>query len=249
MAAITTLDTALYCSNGYVHIEWLYAPSANHYSYRVYGRNVGEVEWTLLHQDVTTDAGTHSFNDYTAASGIPQEWAVVEVTEANSTQTEEAKTAYPATPVCDHYWIVPQQSPESAIRLEHVTDDSYADEMESETLLLLGRGRKVEKGTTWGAAGSLTCSIHDNTVKTGREQIDELRTISRLGVAVFLRNPFGDVWLCDLGAISISRIPGVGRQEYDTVTIPYTEIDAATATPSSEYDGNVLTEDIDGNTL
>jgi hypothetical protein len=39
-----------------------------------------------------------------------------------------------------------------------------------------------------------------------------------------MRNPFGDVYRIRVGNLSISRLAGVGVDEFVDVTIPYSEV-------------------------
>lgn len=217
------IDASFYCADGYVHLHWEHTFHADHYEYRVYGRNVGEVDWTLLHEIAEVQT-VYDFYDYLAAANKLQEWTVVQVTESGSVQTEETYDPVSLTPVCDAYWLIYREDPDYNLRIEHVTSDSFGDEYEEEIMLLIGRGRKADKGTNFGVVGSLSAEIRDQGILSAEEQKVMLEAFRELNTAVYLRNPFGDVWQIVLGKLDFTRVPGVGVAPYVTVTIPYTEV-------------------------
>lgn len=129
----------------------------------------------------------------------------------------------PVTVAAEDYWLVDPTGSQS-IRLRQVTEESFQDEYEEEAIVLIGRGRKMDYGTRLGFSGSLTAQLWDTPEMSAREQRLQLELMKRVRHGLFLKNPFGDVLSVNAGAISFSRIAGVGSREFGTVTIPYQEI-------------------------
>ena len=90
---------------------------------------------------------------------------------------------------------------------------------------MIGRGRKFDYGTTWGPKGTLVAKIYDQPDRglTARGVRLALLALKRQHVTVYLRNPYGDLWPVGLGNISLTRMPGVGTNEFFVATIPYAE--------------------------
>lgn len=57
-----------------------------------------------------------------------------------------------------------------------------------------------------------------------RTQRQDIATMRELGRSVYLRNPFGDVWIASLGDIPVTHIAGVGSSEFSDLSIPYREV-------------------------
>ena len=110
------------------------------------------------------------------------------------------------------------------MRIPHVKADSYTDDYDQEELIIVGRGRKVNTGTRHGYAGTLDCEFRDTADSTAREKKAKLELIKQLQTTCYLRTPFGDLYQIAVGNISISRVAGVGANEFVDVQIPYMEI-------------------------
>jgi hypothetical protein len=223
----TTVDTTPFEADAYVLVQWNDAPTVNHYSWRVYRRLSPGGTWELLTQDLSGGVG-HAYPDYTAHANVSQDWAVVEVTQnpaPGSPLVEGAKTPVNATPFSTDYWLVYPSDPTMNLKLEHVTADSFHDELEQAAVNLIGRGRKFDMGTDFGVAGSLVADFRDvSGGLTGRQQSDKLHALRKLQEPLYLRNPFGDVWKVALGQLDTTRVPGVGIREFTGITIPYSEV-------------------------
>lgn len=225
--AYFTLDVTLYNSDGYVRVDWTSASApTDFYLWRVYRRPVGEV-WELIYE--TPDVAIRTFDDYLALSNTEQEWSVVSVTSTDGGQTlvEEDHTPRSATPVGLHYWLIHPVDESLSILLARVTGDSFSEEFEEEELLLIGRGRKVDRGTDWGISGTLAVSLRgspDGSV-SGRDQRRALSALRASPSPLWLRNPFGDVTKVVLfGATSYERAAGVGLREFVNASIQYKEV-------------------------
>jgi hypothetical protein len=110
------------------------------------------------------------------------------------------------------------------IRLSHVISEEFSEEYESATIELIGRGRKTDYGTRFGYSGTIVCEIRDDQGKTARQVKQDVEQIKAELRELFLRNPFGDIWQVSLGNLSVSRLAGVGTNEYVNLTIPYSEV-------------------------
>src|SRR5213083_2550177 len=73
-----TIDASHFADESFVRINWVYAPSAQHYAYDVYRRSVLPGDpYVLLYRTTGTDT---QFDDYSACSSEAYEYVVQEVT-------------------------------------------------------------------------------------------------------------------------------------------------------------------------
>lgn len=128
-------------------------------------------------------------------------------------------------PQSDSYWIVdPVLSLGGAFRLFNVTADSYNVEYETETYHVIGRGNHTDYGDRLGYNGSLVAQLRNSGSTTARQKKQVLEDIKELKRPLYLRTPFGDVKLVSVGDLQVTRIAGVGIDEFCDVTVPYQEV-------------------------
>lgn len=220
-----TVDSSMFQGLGYVELEWdNTGVSGDFYAWRLYRRQVGESSWgDYIYQTVvnTTD---YIYLDWFTPANEETEWALVQVTQVLSVQTEGTYTTVSDTPASTDYWLLNVDDDTLNFKLQHVTDDSYGDNYEQATMQLIGRGNKVDQGTNFGVDGSLTADIRDQVDVTAKTQRLQIEAMKETQTSVYLRNPFGDVWQVALGKLTFSRTPGVGLREFGSMTIPYTEV-------------------------
>lgn len=191
--------------------------------WRVYRRAVGESSWELLAELPVT---TMHFDDYLAAANTGHEYAVVQIADRFGVVVESAYNPAGCTPSGTNYWLIFPDDPSYNVLLPSVTAEQYDEEFEEGMLLVIGRGRKRDRGTRWGYRGTATAQIWDDAASnvTAREKKRALEAIRNVTGDVYLRNPFGDVWKVVLKDLSISRLAGVGQREFVTATIPYEQV-------------------------
>lgn len=219
-----SVDGSVYSTTARNTIDWSGATLDSSFGYwRVYRRNVGTLIWTLLFE--TSISTVRSYKDYTAPSQVSVEYAVVQASYSFGVLLESAYVGIPTVGTVSHYFLVCPENDALNMKLYHVSGDSFTDEQEMETRNIIGRGRRVEYGTRYGKVGSLTASFRDQTggptARTQRLIIEALRDSQ---LAVYMVNPFGDVWEVAIGAIPVDRTSGVGLHEMASATIAYTEI-------------------------
>lgn len=110
------------------------------------------------------------------------------------------------------------------VELSIVTADTYSDEREESVMNIIGRGRHVDYGTNFGKQGSLTAQFRDDLTTTARQKKQALEKLKNSNSWLRLYTPFGDSFKVSLGVLQFTRVPGVGRQEAQDVTIPYMEV-------------------------
>jgi hypothetical protein len=215
----------LYESAGYVNISW---DDTRHdddfFYYRVYRRVVGTEDWELL-VERNDQPGYYEVHDWLADSGVSYEYAVTQAANRFGSVIESDRFAVAVTPTSTHYWLIHPTLEELNLRIDRVTDEKFDEEYEQESVHVLGRGRHTDYGDRLGFTGTITAQFRDyeNGV-TAREQRKMLEMMKVRREAVYLRNPFGDVWLVAVGDLGISRVSGVGRREFFDATIPYEEV-------------------------
>lgn len=220
------VDITNYETFGYVDITWdNSSPDVDFLAWRIYRKLTSESVWQQIGPDLAV--GVNEYLDFSANSNSSVDFAVAQVKLTDAVQVESAFAASKITESLggDSYWLVDPDPNGLAIALFEVNAEDFSDEFETTEMLLIGAGRRVELGTEWGFRGTLTANLRDIfDGPTARQQRLDLEDGKRNGVAMYLRNPFGDVWKVFLPDISITRMAGLGIREYVTVTIPYTEV-------------------------
>lgn len=217
-----TLNSDRYESDGFVRIVWSGQTSANHYSFRVYRQDPNTGAWLLLRERVDL-ANTFSYEDYTPPTGIVF-YSVVEVTSIGSELNEERHTPKSILLESPYYWLVHPTDPSKSIQLRNITGDEFKEEREVEIKNIMGRGRKVDVGDSYGVTGTLTGRIYDRPGMSARNIRKAIEAAKDTTDFYYLRNPFGDmlkVWFEDP---SFSRIAGVGKSEYVEMSFAYYEV-------------------------
>lgn len=188
---------------------------------------VKEGTWTEIAQ-VKQTAASYTYKDYYAPSGYRVQYKVQQLVDRSGDRAISENDAVVSTfPQSEGYWIIQPVDAAgviSAFRLHNVTSDDYTEEVEESEYVIIGRGRHVDQGDVLGPKGSLSAQLRDGYGTNARQKKLQLESARKLGIAVYLRNPFGDVWLVSIGNIDISRIAGVGKAEFVDVTVPYSEV-------------------------
>lgn len=222
---------------GYISVTWSHTNRDPNYEAYVisrksdmlsYGTTVSEEgEWEQI-GIVYGESAEYEYKDYTAPSGYKVNYRVAQLVNRNGdraiSQSNTVKTVYP---VSDGYWIITpidDSGTTSAFRLHNVTSDSFTDEYEENEYVVIGRGRKNDRGDHLGVKGSLSAQLRDTLMSTSRQKLKALQDARAIESALYLRNAFGDVYYVNLGNIGVTRIAGVGRQEFVDVEIPYSEV-------------------------
>jgi hypothetical protein len=220
-----TLDPSLYSSQGYLQITWTNAAKdAAFNSWRVYRRKQGTSDWVLA-AEYTDDLSSYNYQDWFLPSNLVYEYAVVQTAVVFGVIVESAYNATTVSTNSEDYWLLHPTDSSLNVRLSIVTADSFSEEYESSTLNIIGRGRKVDIGTRWGYKGSLTALLRDVSSQTAaRTQRTKLETLKAQKSYVYLRNPFGDIWMVSMDDVTVQRVPGSGYFELTDVTVPYQEV-------------------------
>lgn len=212
-----------YSEDGWVQVLWEGTPSANHYAYRVYRLGPEDKVWQLIRQR-TDAAANYTYDDYFAPAGDVF-YAVVEVTQdVNGVQTEETRSPKLVRLSTPYYWILHPTNNQLHVKLRNVTSDDFSNERQYEIKNLIGRGRKIDIGDDWGKKGSIEGSIYDSADKSARKARLDIEAAKDLDSHWFLRNPFGDVWKIWWTDPEFSRVSGVGKSEFVTMTFEYYEV-------------------------
>lgn len=214
-----------YDSQHVVNVTWddTGAAPANFYSVRLKALNHETGVERLVKEDLFF--GHHDVSDRFAESNesITYDTYVV-TTDIDNNPVETHDLTLTITTVGDDYWLIHPTDSAKTVRLFHVTADTYTEEHEDNTFNLIGRGRKVDTGETWGVTGSITAQLRDRPSPTAREQKIALLVARNDKVALTLQTPFGDSWQVFLKDIAFGRVGGVGTNEFIDATIPYLEV-------------------------
>jgi hypothetical protein len=179
--------------------------------------------WELLYE--TSDAtGPYVYDDYLTPLNKDVDYIVVQTADrfGSLIESEIADWSTVRMP-SDRYFFVPTIPIGTIASYEagNVTDDSWSDEIEQETLHILNRGRQVQVGDDLGATGTLTIQLRGAGARADREFIQRL---ARGNVTVWMKNPFGDVKLVKFQTVGVKFVAGVGQTEMSDLSVPYLEV-------------------------
>lgn len=222
-----TLDASQYEDSGYIRVQWDNATrDAAFMAWRVRRRIAGSTDAPALVYETGLDQSNYTFDDYAAGSNILYEYFIVQVASRGGVGAESTYTnGKTVMGTSTKYWLVHKTDNSKNILLHHVSDEDFSDEYETNTMTLIGRGRKVDIGTYLGYSGTLSAKLNDKQGgMTARQQRMQLEDLKRRRESIYLRTPFGDVFLVNLGNLQFKRVPGVGMHEMLEVSIPYEEV-------------------------
>jgi len=232
--AASTLDTANLATLGYFTVSWTDAVEpANFWGYRLYHRTSDTSTWTKIFE-TTDDVASYSHDSYAWANQLAQEVVLVPVTQdGTGALTEEPYTgANSFTPSASdaNYWLIHPTDPNLSVEIPIATGDQFEEEDDAQAINLLGRGRKVNVGSSFGITGTLSGQIFEDakTGRTAREIRLALLALKQqaveFGTELFLRDPFGGLFKVYAGSMSFQRIAGTGSVEAVEYSIPYLEV-------------------------
>lgn len=180
--------------------------------------------WVLVYETDAVQAN-YSYKDYLTPNNKATDYVIVQVADRFGSVVESPVSAFSTvTVVGNRYYFIPTVpvGTIAAYQASNVTDDSYVDEVESETLHVIGRGRQVQVGDDLGVTGTLTIQLRGANTRVDREFLQKLASSKNLGT--WMKNPFGDVRLVKFGNIQVKPLSGTGTTEMSDLTIPYTEV-------------------------
>lgn len=212
--------------DGYVKITWTDVdrdPSFE--AYRLYRRLVDADDWEMLLETSDIEA-EYEYHDWLAVSGVEYEYSLTQVATRFGASVEGLGDSLPSFPVSTHYWLIHPDDASLNLRLAHVTSDDFEDdEWETKTTHILGAGRHVDIGDRLGETGTLGFNLRDiEGGLTAREQRFQIKALRATETTIYLRNPFGDIYLVHAGNVRIRRQSGVGRREFSDVSLDYEEM-------------------------
>ncbi len=223
--AAFSADATLYPTKGLVTVDWSGATlDGSFYAWRLYRRPTGTAAWALLGEFASPT--TRTYKDYLCPSQQSQDYAVVQVDMSFGVPTEGTYSPVAVVATALSYQLVCPSNDSLNLTLFAVTAENFGDEQEMASINLIGRGRRVEYGTNFGATGTITAAFKNDVTMTARAQRIALETLRASGQKVYLCNPFGDVFQIAITSAAITREAGTGLHEVATVSMGYSEITA-----------------------
>lgn len=219
-----------------VHIAWTNATEdAEFAAWRVYRRYMKPasieldvddtaLNWVLLYEteDVLTN---YSYDDYLAPLNRSCQYVITQLADRFGSLAESNITSFSTiVQASDRYFFVPMVPVGTIASFEasSVTGDQFTREIETETLHVIGRGRQVQVGDDLGYVGSLSIKLRSPSMARINREFFE--AISADNNSVYIKSPFGDVFLIALGNIQTNRLPGFGSGDLVDLTVPYSQI-------------------------
>lgn len=221
---------------GYVHVEWSEDSDANFFSWNLYRKDdlidpntlavVEEGEYKLIYRHYEEQA-LITYKDYFAPSGYKVTYMLRQQVnvEGQDIESEDGATDN-GFPNSDGYWIIfdSNEAGEADLFKFNVNEDSFTEEQEEAEFTVIGRGRVNNRGQNLGPKGSLTVKIRSGGTRSARQKRLILLEAQKTKRKVWLRNPFGDVFRVSVSQMQVSRIAGVGKEEFVDVQIPYSQV-------------------------
>lgn len=223
-----TVDEAFYDSLGYVKVTWTNASvDADFLSWRLYRRQYDPVgptygTWILLYETEVNQA-SYEYHDWLATSQANYEYAVVQVADRFNSAIESVYNPDAVFLKTAKYWLIHPLDDTLNIAL-YVNNESFEELYEEEEYHVLDRGMHVDYGDRLGYKGTLDVQVRDNLTFNARAQRLQIQDLKAAQIPVYMRNPFGDLWLVNVKGAKFDRVPGMGEHEAVNVTLDYTEI-------------------------
>lgn len=223
---------------GYIQVGWDdTARDPDFVSWMIYRKvdlvdpNTGSVveagSYELIYEDFSTGAA-YIYKDFFAPSNYQVTYSVRQIVNRLGQEIESLDSNLnPVIPLSDGYWFIHPSTDDAdadAFKFSIVTADSFTDDQEEAEFIVIGRGRVVNKGQKLGVTGQLDVQLRSTGGTTARQKRLRLKELKEETRQVYLRNPFGDIFKVSTSGMSISRISGVGGNEYCDVTLTYTEV-------------------------
>jgi hypothetical protein len=216
-------------TTGEVNIAWTDAlKDGQFYSYRLYARQQTYAQWVLAYETFD-NVVNYNYDLFAFSANQTTEVAVVEVTQSIANGLVEGAynvDTFSTSGITDYYMINGADDTKN-FYLNIVTGHDATDEWEEGVFTLIGRGRKVDRGTHLGETGSLTALLEATATRTVRDQwreLVDLRETSAGATDIYMRPPFGDIVKIVVNGLSFERVPGVGVEDRMTVNINYIEV-------------------------
>lgn len=235
--ALASAQTAVAFDDFKVRVTWTNAAQDSGFiSYRVYRKYMQVSDptldidntantWYLVYEtdDIQT---TYTFDDYLAPLNKQVQYVVVQLADRFGSLIESNITSSMAvTLVGQQYFFVPSVPVGSIASFEAsgITGDSFTRDIEQETLHVIGRGRQVQVGDDLGYSGTLTVKLRNPA--TARRDREFFELISSTFNQVYVKTPFGDVFLIAVQSVQTARQAGYGGySDFSDLSIPYTQI-------------------------
>lgn len=147
---------------GFAYVGWDYAQlDPDFVEWNLYRQEIGQPSPILL-ASVGEVRPTYGFRDYSAKANTRYTYWVTQVVNRFGDIIESAPGVIGAvTTPAGNYWLLDSVGIAEPVPLYGVTADGWTDEHEEAVLNVLGRGRHVDIGTTYGDNGTLTGQLRD----------------------------------------------------------------------------------------
>lgn len=215
-------------ANTWQFLEFSATPPTNATQAEIAGGrdNTPGVTDTVYLDEMKLETQSWEYYDYTAPLNKEVRYMVAQVVNRFGSLVESDLVAGTAiTQVGDRYYFVPEIPIGAIASFEagSVNADTFTDEVEQETLHIIGRGRQVQVGDDLGYTGTLTIRLRNPTTARQDREFFELLSSPEVG-NVYMKSPFGDVLYIRVGNINSSRQAGVGTTDMADITVPYLEV-------------------------
>jgi len=182
--------------------------------------------WQLVFETRDGDTASFTYLDYLAPLAKNIDYVVTQSVDRNNSLLDSdiggSFTTVKLTGT--RYYFVPDVPLGTIASFEarNVTADTFTDDTEQQTILVIDRGNQVQIGTDIGLVGTLNFQLRD--INTARADREFLTYLAKNGVGCFMKTPFGDVVYIKLSPIPVTRLAGVGQTDLSDLSVGYTEV-------------------------
>jgi len=171
------VDISLYDELGYAYVTMV-PPTVSdlaHTKIALMRRSLfSNSDWELIEALQMGVGLNYSVIDSTLPSGVDTFYAAVlqvdtggDLSIGDPDDSGQMKISTPS----GRYWLVSLDNPENNTIIPIVTSDSYSDERESETIVIVDRGRWIDVGDDIGVTGTLNSKIYNRDVGLGNNPV------------------------------------------------------------------------------
>lgn len=213
----------VYQEFGYCDVSW---PTGNpdpfFKEWRVYRKRFGENDEQYVLAGTVDDISVTTFRDWLISGNDSFVYSVVQVAYRYGSPVEsEHNPSDPFYIYSDSYWLIVPDNDSLNLKISSVTGDRFTDNREMADINIINGGRRRVYGTRYGKSGNLSISVRNSQTMTATKFIEKIWQVCDEDIAVYMRDPFGNVTLIAIGEPSLDRMSGVGSSEFGDVDLPY----------------------------
>lgn len=181
--------------------------------------------WVMISELYDGSSNTFQLTDYLAPMAKSIDYAVTQSIQVGNSVIDSGLTTFVTTTLpSNRYFFVPLEVIGGINTYEafNVTVDGFTEDLEEQVVQIVNRGRQVQIGDDLGTSGSMTIQLR--SVSNARADREFFQYLARNSLPVYMKTPFGDIFLIKFSPIPVARMAGVGQSDMSDLTLGYTEV-------------------------